>query len=119
MDCQASGGFPYPAWRAIRGPSQARRKWMSKISEPSTTLLLLSDLALAGKTPNLTALRKRLKELMPSEAFKIDPMAGSTVELTIPARNSWERDRVKGLVNSSVDGWKVIEPQSYSLPKSL
>jgi len=92
---------------------------MSKISEPSTTLLLLSDLALAGKTPNLAALRKKLKELMPAETFEIDPMVGSTVEITIPARNSWERDRIKGLVNAKVDGWKVIERQSYGLPKSL
>lgn len=93
---------------------------MSKISDPNATLLLLSEAALSGKgAPSLAALRKQLGKLAGLADFQLDQHGESTVELTVPARNGWERDRIKALVDTRVDGWKVIEHQSYALPKSL
>ncbi len=41
------------------------------------------------------------------------------IEMSFPAKNARESDRVQRLIDTQVDGWNVGEISTYALPKSL
>lgn len=91
-----------------------------EIQEPSGKVMLLSDLAVGGKgAPDLDDLRRQLDEIMANATFEMNQLGEAAVELTVPARNTWELKKIKTLLGTEVAGWKVIEKQSYSLPRAL
>lgn len=91
-------------------------------STPRTKLLLVEDYVKEGAAdtqPDVDGLRMQLLSLPGFDEVTLTPNGRSTVLASVPARNQRELDRLKTLVNERVDGWRVIEEQTYSLPKTF
>jgi hypothetical protein len=87
---------------------------------PRTNLLLVNDYKPAGKQPlDIDELRRKLSSLLGLDDVTLTPYTPSTVTASVPARNQRERDRLKALVNEKLDGWHVLEEQTYGLPKTF
>lgn len=82
---------------------------------------LLQDYkARADRRPvDLDDLQRRLSTLPGFDQVELQAHTPSTVVAKVPARNKRESDRLKALVNERLEGWRVIEEQSYSLPKTF
>lgn len=88
---------------------------------PSTKLLLVEDSrgARSDAQPDYQGLQRQLNDVLGLGSVELTPYGKSTVYATVPARNQRDRERVKALLNEKVHGWKVIEEQSYSLPRTF
>lgn len=86
---------------------------------PRTKMLLMEDFRRGATTPDVDDLRKKLSGLPGFSGVELTPNGLSTVAVSVPARNQRESDQLKALVNEQVEGWKVIEEQSYELPKTF
>lgn len=89
-------------------------------SDPHARLLLLKDYEPGeGPEPDLGELKRKLRALPGFDEVELEPNGRSTVFASVPARNQRECDRLKALVNDRIDGWRVIEEQSYQLPTTF
>ncbi|MER8640183.1 hypothetical protein [Mesorhizobium sp. M1365] len=69
--------------------------------------------------PDYQGLREQLATLPGFDNVELTPAGRSGVFATVPARNELDRERLKELVNEKVQGWRVIEEQSYNLPNAV
>ncbi|MER8929191.1 hypothetical protein [Mesorhizobium sp. M0767] len=93
---------------------------MAGTAMPNTKLLLLQDYKPGrGITPDYQELREQLVSLPGFDNVELTPTGRSGVFATVPARNELDRERLKALVNEKVQGWRVIEEQSYDLPNAV
>ena len=89
-------------------------------NDPRARLLLLRDYQPGqGSEPDLDELHGKLRALPGFDGVELEPNGRSTVLASVPARNQRECDRLKALVNDHVDGWQVIEEQSYQVPTTF
>lgn len=89
---------------------------------PTTRLLLIEDFDGARGVPvepDLAGLREQLAKLPGFDLVELTPYGRQSVLAAVPARNQRERDRLKAMVLERVKGWKLIEEQSYGLPKTF
>jgi hypothetical protein len=85
-----------------------------------TELLLINDYKPGGKRqPDIEDLLHKLRSLPGFDDVTLTPKTRSTVTASVSARNVRERDRLKALVNELVDGWSVLEEQTYQVPKAF
>ena len=86
---------------------------------PKAKMLLMEDYKAGVTQPDLNALREQLTGLPGFSDAELTPNGRSSVYVSVPARNQKECDQLKALINDKVDGWSVIEEQSYGLPKTF
>ena len=93
------------------------------IETPSTTrLLLIEDFDGARGVPvepDFEGLREQLTKLPGFDLVELTPCGPQSAFAAVPARNQRERDQLKAMVLERVKGWKLIEEQSYGLPKTF
>ena len=90
------------------------------MDNPRAKLLLFpSDGFVQASAGEIDDLQARIAETTGLEDVALEPRGDAGVELSFPARNARERDRVRKLVDNEVDGWNVGEISTYALPKSL
>lgn len=88
-------------------------------SPPRARLLLLKDYQAGMPALDLPELRSRLQTLPGFDEVELEPNGRSSVFASVPVRNQRECDRLKALVNDRIDGWRVIEEQTYQLPTTF
>jgi hypothetical protein len=86
---------------------------------PNAKMLVIEDYKPGLTKPDVDGLREKLTELPDFAEAELTPKGRSSVYVSVPARNENERDRLKALINEKIDGWSVIEEQSYGLPKTF
>lgn len=69
-----------------------------------------------GQHVDMDDLQRRLSSLPGFDHVELETGTPSTVIAKVPARNKRESDQLKALLNEKLEGWSVIEEQSYSLP---
>ena len=86
---------------------------------PNAKMLVVEDYKRGVTKPDVDGLREKLIGLPEFADAELTPRGRSSVYVSVPARNQREREQLKTLINEKVDGWHVIEEQSYDLPKTF
>ena len=92
------------------------------MSGPNAKLVLLEDFDRRvphQSAPDTEGLRTPLMSLPGFSDVELTADTGSTVIATVEARNQREIDPLTTLVNEQVDGWHVIDTQTYGVPKTF
>ena len=82
-------------------------------------MLLLEDYKPDGEQPDVDGLRRQLSSLPGFSEVELTPNTRSSVFVSVRARNQRELDNLKALVSEHVNGWRLVEEQSYDLPKTF
>lgn len=98
----------------------ARHPVKTPCTMSDTKLLLLEDYK-PGRSPapDFEDLRKQLTSLPGIDSVTLTPNGRSTVFATVPTFDQRDGERLKALVNEHLRGWRVIEEQSYGLPRTF
>ena len=64
-------------------------------------------------------LHARISETTGLKDVALESRGDAGIEMSFPAKNAGESDRVQQLIDTQVDGWNVGEISTYALPKSL
>ena len=71
-----------------------------------------------GGTEPIADLSRKLRAIPGFDKAELVSSGRSTVVAYVPARGKRQQD-LKALVEDKVDGWHLIEPQSYQLPTTF
>ena len=83
-------------------------------------MLLLKDVPLPiDPERELLDLRCQLSSLPEFQDVELSQNGRSTVLLCVPAANKRKLDRLRAVANRKLRGWKVVDEQSYSLPRTF
>jgi len=72
-----------------------------------------------GAAEPVADLSRKLKALPGFDNVELVPNGRSTVMAYVPARTKLQEDNLKASVANKVDGWRLIEPQSYQPPTTF
>lgn len=67
----------------------------------------------------LDDLRKQLAAVPAFEGIELTREGNSTVLAALPASNKRQMDRMRELLDRSIEGWKVIDASNYRLPTTF
>jgi hypothetical protein len=100
----------------------ASRVYAADMNKPAVTFVLVETFPRQHVSDPFVAmedLRDRVQKITGIDTVELLPRGNSTAVATLPARNAREGDRLKDLLAEQLDGWQVVEPGQYSLPRTF